>query len=192
MNEKILIKSERYNLKKLFLTFLIVAVVASGIFLAYSYSDRGTIYKGYWIVAFCIFAGITLIGAAIFAIFKNSELTVTDKRVYGVSAFGKRVDLPVDSISATAKLKWGVSVATSSGNVRFRFLKNAQDIYDILNNLVIERQKKENKATAPVNSTTIIQSSDNADQLKKFKDLLDSGIISQEEFDAQKKQLLGL
>ena len=31
-----------------------------------------------------------------------------------------------------------------------------------------------------------------ADELKKFKDLLDSGIISQEEFDAKKKQLLGL
>lgn len=31
-----------------------------------------------------------------------------------------------------------------------------------------------------------------ADELKKFKDLLDSGVISQEEFDAKKKQLLGL
>lgn len=31
-----------------------------------------------------------------------------------------------------------------------------------------------------------------ADELKKFKDLLDNGIISQEEFDAKKKQLLGL
>lgn len=31
-----------------------------------------------------------------------------------------------------------------------------------------------------------------ADELKKFKDLLDSGIITQEEFDAKKKQLLGL
>ena len=31
-----------------------------------------------------------------------------------------------------------------------------------------------------------------ADELKKFKELLDSGIISQEEFDAKKKQLLGL
>lgn len=31
-----------------------------------------------------------------------------------------------------------------------------------------------------------------ADEIKKFKDLLDSGIITQEEFDAKKKQLLGL
>ncbi|MCR1975866.1 SHOCT domain-containing protein [Clostridium sporogenes] len=31
-----------------------------------------------------------------------------------------------------------------------------------------------------------------ADEIKKFKDLLDSGIISQEEFDTKKKQLLAL
>ncbi len=31
-----------------------------------------------------------------------------------------------------------------------------------------------------------------ADELKKFKDLLDNGIITQEEFDQKKKQLLGL
>ena len=32
----------------------------------------------------------------------------------------------------------------------------------------------------------------NADELKKYKELLDSGIITQEEFDTKKKQLLGL
>ena len=31
-----------------------------------------------------------------------------------------------------------------------------------------------------------------ADELKKFKELLDSGVITQEEFEAKKKQLLGL
>lgn len=33
---------------------------------------------------------------------------------------------------------------------------------------------------------------DTTEQLKKFKDLLDAGIISQDEFDSKKKQLLGL
>ena len=32
----------------------------------------------------------------------------------------------------------------------------------------------------------------NIDDLKKYKELLDSGVITQEEFDAKKKQLLGL
>lgn len=34
--------------------------------------------------------------------------------------------------------------------------------------------------------------SGNADELKKYKDLLDSGVITQEEFDTKKKQLLDL
>lgn len=41
------------------------------------------------------------------------------------------------------------------------------------------------------NSNILMQTS-NADELKKFKELLVSGVISQEEFDAKKKQLLGL
>lgn len=35
-------------------------------------------------------------------------------------------------------------------------------------------------------------SSSNADELRKFKGLLDDGIITQEEFDAKKKELLGV
>lgn len=46
-------------------------------------------------------------------------------------------------------------------------------------------QIKENK-----NASTSTVSS--ADELKKFKELLDIGVITQEEFDAKKKQLLGL
>ena len=37
-----------------------------------------------------------------------------------------------------------------------------------------------------------IQEASHADELKKFKELLDNGVITQEEFDAKKKQLLGL
>ena len=41
--------------------------------------------------------------------------------------------------------------------------------------------------------TTIVQQATSpAEELKKMKELLDMGIITQEEFDAKKKQLLGL
>ena len=51
-------------------------------------------------------------------------------------------------------------------------------------------EKAKEKATDT--ATTIIQQVSAADELKKYKDLLDAGIITQEEFDAKKKQLLGL
>ena len=38
----------------------------------------------------------------------------------------------------------------------------------------------------------VAQQGSAADELKKFKELLDSGVITQEEFDEKKKQLLGL
>lgn len=39
---------------------------------------------------------------------------------------------------------------------------------------------------------TIVQGVSAADELRKFKELLDMGVLTQEEFDAKKKQLLGL
>ena len=48
------------------------------------------------------------------------------------------------------------------------------------------------KETAKAPSNIIMQTTDEADKLKKYKDLLDSGVITQEEFDAKKKQLLDL
>ena len=41
-------------------------------------------------------------------------------------------------------------------------------------------------------TSVLVQQTSNAEELKKFKELLDVGAISQEEFDAKKKQLLGL
>ena len=38
----------------------------------------------------------------------------------------------------------------------------------------------------------VVASTSDADELMKFKQLLDAGVITQEEFDAKKKQLLGL
>ena len=60
--------------------------------------------------------------------------------------------------------------------------------------VIIDVYKRSPKvANAPVAvKTNVIQVNSNADELKKYKDLLDSGIISQEEFEAKKKQLLGL
>lgn len=42
------------------------------------------------------------------------------------------------------------------------------------------------------NSPVVVQASSSADELKKFKELLDMGAITEEEFNAKKKELLGL
>ena len=52
-----------------------------------------------------------------------------------------------------------------------------------------EYKSKESEISA---GNTVVQEVSAADEIAKFKGLLDQGIISQEEFDAKKKQLLGL
>ena len=140
------------------------------------------------------FFGIALIGAVLallfYMMFSKTELIVTDKRVYGKTSFGKRVDLPLDSISAvgTAILK-SIAVTTASGAIKFSLIANRDDVHSEISKLLIERQEK--KATAAPVARQEAPAS-NAAELKQYKELLDSGVISQEEFDAKKKQLLGL
>ena len=131
-----------------------------------------------------------IISIVLYCLMNKCEIAVTNKRVYGKAAFGKRVDLPLDMISSVAMCTpKGVSVATSSGKISFLCCKNRNEVFDTISKLLIERQE-DKKQKETVIKQEIHQS--NADELKKFKDLLDSGVITQEEFDAKKKQLLGL
>lgn len=161
-------------------------------FLEYTFGGYGSDY-GFDKLSFIPFALFTVVAIIVYLGMKGYSLTVTDKRIYGKTWFGKRVDLPVDSVSATSTISLfkGVSVSTSSDKISFLLIKNANEVYTALNNLVINRQNEKDKS----NPTEIIKETQplsNADELKKYKDLLDQGIITQEEFDAKKKQLLGL
>lgn len=136
-------------------------------------------------------ACFALVLSLIFMYVKSTKMVITDRRVYGVAGFiGKRVDLPLDSISAvgTTPFLGGLSVATSSGRILFLGLSNRDELHKAISKLLVERQNKK-PATTTIKQET---SNSNADELKKYKDLLDSGVITQEEFDAKKKQLLGL
>ena len=244
MDEKVLVKSEQYNVKKLFKILMTIGIILSILMPIVSFSQNLRIYdseyadygetetyflhqedgcdlyewhldegekcweckqyeKGKFayaveytfymtnILSFLVpFAGLSLIGGLIYLWLRSYELTITDKRIYGKVAWGKRVDLPVDSVSATATISLfkGVSVSTSSGKISFLAIKNAAEIYKVVSGLLIERQQEKSKPAPIIEAPK----SDEADQIKKYKELLDSGVITQEEFDAKKKQLLGL
>ena len=202
MEEKVLIKSEQYDVKKITNTIVKIGVILSVILLIviigyyiamfrtdFLYFIRNIIWEYVIFALLPVFVVTVVIPMLIYFWLHSYEMTVTDKRIYGKGAWGKRVDLPVDSVSAisTIRILKGVTVATSSGKIKFLVIKNANAIYEVLNNLLIERQTKKNEA-----ATVTASNADEAGQLKKYKDLLDSGVITQEEFDAKKKQLLGL
>lgn len=61
----------------------------------------------------------------------------------------------------------------------------ALHILTVILSLVVKYKKFEDREAKANNSNT-------PEEIKKYKELLDSGVISQDEFDAKKKQLLGL
>ena len=81
--------------------------------------------------------------------------------------------------------KGGLFDATKDEN-SIMFSKKQQPNFLKLKAL-IEQKMDEQHSPAPTNA-----SGDVADQIKKLADLRDNGILTNEEFDAKKKQLLGI
>ena len=147
-------------------------------------------FSRYGILCFlCTTAFFLMLGLIFYCTTRKITLNVTDKRVYGTTAFGKRVDLPLDMISAvgTGMFK-SIAVTTSSGTIKFSFMENRDAIHTAISELLVVRQDKATSAT----TIKLDAPKSDADELRKYKELLDDSIISQEEFDAKKKQLLGL
>lgn len=94
------------------------------------------------------------------------KLVVTDKRVYGYSTFGRRIDLPFDSIRAvsSAMLKT-IKVTTASGSVNFSLIKNCNEIHDELSKLLIGRQKN----TSVKSEKEVENKSDSKKAIKNIK-----------------------
>ena len=117
----------------------------------------------------------------------KTEIIVTNKRVYGLSTYKTRIDIPIEAISAVSCSGAfnTISVTSSSGTIAFSLYKNYAELQSTITELVINN-KKNNSTSNNENKQPSL------DELVKLKELLEQGIISQQEFDAKKKQLLGL
>ena len=126
----------------------------------------------------------TIVGVISIILTLNAGITVTDKRVFGKAHsafFWKRCDLPIDSISSVSlTMGKSISVSTSSGIIKFGFILNADEIYSEINALLINRQQ--NSQQKPEISK--------ADEILKYKELLNAGVITEEQFEEKKNELL--
>ncbi|MBR3120658.1 DUF4429 domain-containing protein [Oceanobacillus profundus] len=84
--------------------------------------------------------------------------------------------------SGASESKGGVLDAVKDENT-ITFLKKELDQAIELKNLLETLQNEDN---------SVITKSSDAEELIKYKQLLDDGILTQDEFDAKKKQILGL
>ena len=175
MKEKTLITSEQNYWLAVLLTWGILELFG---FYLYFIVDE---FPEDEVIRYGMILGPLACGLLVLFMLAKVELAITDKRVYGCASFGRRVELPLDSVTAigTSFMK-GIAITTASGSVKFGCIKNRDEIYEVVSKLLMERQS----------SKTVFNEPSPADELKKYKELLDTGVISQEEFDAKKKQLL--
>lgn len=157
--------------------------------LVFDFGDKTNFFI--WFVIGCLCLLSSIIMGIIFLVNRECELQITENNVKGKTLLGKEVVLPLHMVSAysTRKFLSVICVATASGITKFSLIQNYKKIGDVLSKKINERQQ--NTAAASTIVTTPPQSN-SMDDLKKLKDLLDAGIISQEEFEAKKKQILGL
>ena len=171
MDEKVIISSDSRNVKGVITRILVYGLVLAVAAALAAFVMR--LFDEFWaLIVLCIAFAVWCIGTC--------SITVTTKRVYGMAKFKKRIDIPLDSVTSIGMvglLFKGISISSPSGNISFVFIKNYKDIYD---NIIANRKTSEST------------DSDQADDIRKYKKLLDDGIITQEEFEAKKKELLGM
>lgn len=118
----------------------------------------------------------------------NKRVLMLDKgMIYGL----KLIDIPLDrinSISHSKGLLLGkISITDGATTRTIENISNGTVSFfaDTVNKEIdIYKQAKNTPVTQVVNTTST------ADELLKFKQLLDMGVLSQEEFDAKKRELL--
>ena len=125
---------------------------------------------------------------------------VTNRRVflYNANMFvgGDITDIPFNKISAVSinagLVLAGVKITSDLGSVSLRNItKNSakklrDELYSQIKNLNQSKNQKNNHPSENSHNLSDVE------QIKQFKQLLDDGILTQEEFDAKKKQILGL
>lgn len=150
-----------------------------------------------------LFLGITMLiwKIVIKFIIKRCSLQLYKDRMNGNRKYlfsNKELKFPIEKVDNILiengiidKLFGGetVAICSSSGKIRFICIQNASEFVD----KTLEAIKAYQESNKSVNENTLTNNgSDNLEKITKLKEMLDNGIITQEEFDTKKKQLLGL
>ena len=133
---------------------------------------------------------------ATFGSFVSGNLTDGEKTIYYMDCIGVQYR-PSGALIGYLQLETASSSMNNKNDNFFNENSFTFDTSTVSNEKMAEiaefiKNKIREFKTAKNATTTIVNQVSAAEELKKFKELLDLGIITQEEFDAKKKQLLGL
>lgn len=139
------------------------------------------------VLMLCIYAVllVLLIFTVLYLTDRRGQVSVEEAAVTCQKKPGKSMQFMIQDINSVelVGLK-GLKLKGSGINFKTLFLKNGPAIKTAIMDKKMVLTKNNPAPAAPAGS--------NMDELKQLKELLDTGVISQEEFDTKKKQLLGL
>lgn len=115
------------------------------------------------------------------AIYYNDILAVQFKKI-GDKIVGLRLDTAISTMNNQSNNFFNDNSFTFKPDLQIK----AKEVLDFIQKKVAEAKCNSN------NPISTMQEHSPIEELKKYKELLDSNIITQEEFDAKKKQLLGI
>ncbi len=138
-------------------------------------------YEEYSLIVSVGIGGI-IASSIIKKITEKCEITVTDEEIYGKLARGKKVNIPLNQIIAVKPCGFkGISIRSICNTSNFYCIQNRDEVlkaiaYLLVNSSQISKEK-------PIGET---------EQLKNLKSLLDANIITQEEFEMKKNEIIRL
>lgn len=189
-NEKVLIKQPFMIAKGLIIFFAIMIVVAFFEIIAFS-SLEGL----EWIIGLCV-ASILILPWIIYLLCQNKyvEIVVTDKRVYITNTKTNkfRNELPFEKISNITKSGTNsFQISTATGVISV-LCENRDQVFEVISEQLRNSQTRHVIIEKDLTKEPQKENKSETDKIREYKKLLDDGIISQEEFDAKKKELLEL
>lgn len=149
----------------------------------YSEDDETVVKKDG--IARAVVGGVLLggVGAVVGAITGTSHEKSTIKKM--------SVNFTVDNRNIEKLTFNALPSDTKRGSLVYKaVLQEIDKVLFVLNDISQKAQKTREASVAP--EETVSATVSVADEILKFKQLLDMGVITQEEFDAKKKQLLGI
>ena len=125
----------------------------------------------------------TIVGIIIKVNTEKCEITVYIHAIIGKLTHGKGVVIPMNQITAINPNSFnGVSISSIGNTCTFYCFENRDEIIKAISYILA------NPPQATVSSAT--SATGETERLKKLKELFDNGVLTQEEFDEKKREIL--
>lgn len=197
MEEKELIKSVRNeNRYKKELIFIYTIYFLAALFFAYfcsveyDFKNFGSLFMHFlefFSIPFSLINHIILL-----SIYNHASIIITSKKTICAYGIKRQVIIPNDSITSVtmSRLLNSIDIICAGKFYKISYIENGEDICGVINNIIAKRIVSDTTST----STLISENTDRdiSIEMKKYKSLLDDGLITQEEYDSKKRQLLNL